>query len=34
LEKLKQEITESVKKAGMQTEFDVSDKAIKVRANA
>ncbi|CEG80011.1 hypothetical protein RMATCC62417_14407 [Rhizopus microsporus] len=29
LEKLKQEITESVKKAGMQTEFDVSDKAIK-----
>lgn len=31
LEKLKQEITESVKKAGMQTEFDVSDKVIKVR---
>lgn len=30
LEKLKQEITESVKKAGMQTEFDVSDKVIKV----
>lgn len=29
LEKLKQEITESVKKAGMQTEFDVSDKVIK-----
>ncbi|KAG0767929.1 hypothetical protein G6F57_002115 [Rhizopus arrhizus] len=29
LERLKQEITESVKKAGMQTEFDVSDKAIK-----
>lgn len=31
LERLKQEITESVKKAGMQTEFDVSDKVIKVR---
>lgn len=31
LEKLKQEITESVKKAGMQTEFDVSDKVIKVK---
>jgi hypothetical protein len=30
LEKLKQEITESVKKAGMKTEFDVSDKVIKV----
>jgi len=30
LEKLKQEITESVKKAGMQTELDVSDKVIKV----
>lgn len=30
LEKLKQDITESVKKAGMQTEFDVSDKVIKV----
>lgn len=30
LEKLKQEITESVRKAGMQTEFDVSDKVIKV----
>ncbi|KAL9543409.1 hypothetical protein MBANPS3_008137 [Mucor bainieri] len=29
LERLKQEITESVKKAGMQTEFDVSDKVIK-----
>ncbi|KAI8063975.1 pre-mRNA processing factor 3-domain-containing protein [Thamnidium elegans] len=29
LEKLKQEITESVRKAGMQTEFDVSDKVIK-----
>ncbi|KAI8989302.1 pre-mRNA processing factor 3-domain-containing protein [Pilobolus umbonatus] len=29
LEKLKQQITESVKKAGMQTEFDVSDKVIK-----
>ncbi|KAI9282645.1 pre-mRNA processing factor 3-domain-containing protein [Sporodiniella umbellata] len=29
LDKLKQEITESVKRAGMQTEFDVSDKAIK-----
>ncbi|KAI9339263.1 pre-mRNA processing factor 3-domain-containing protein [Pilaira anomala] len=29
LEKLKQEITESVKKAGMQTEIDVSDKVIK-----
>jgi U4/U6 small nuclear ribonucleoprotein PRP3 len=32
LEKLKQEITESVKKAGMQTEIDVSDKAIKREA--
>ncbi|KAI8991110.1 pre-mRNA processing factor 3-domain-containing protein [Mycotypha africana] len=29
LEKLKQEITESVKKAGMQAELDVSDKVIK-----
>ncbi|KAI9472355.1 MAG: pre-mRNA processing factor 3-domain-containing protein [Benjaminiella poitrasii] len=29
LEKLKREITENVKKAGMQTELDVSDKVIK-----
>ncbi|KAI7898536.1 pre-mRNA processing factor 3-domain-containing protein [Cokeromyces recurvatus] len=32
LEKLKREITENVKKAGMQTELDVSDKVIKREA--
>ena len=31
LEKLKQEIAENVKKAGMETELDISDKALKVK---